>query len=367
MSAQTARTPVLKDSPMKTSWLSRDLNKVPTYVAIIVFVTLFVVGQVVYGSFFKFNTISSLLNDNAYLVILAVAMTIPILTGGIDLSVGAVIALSSVIGCSMANAGVNWVVVTVVMILIGSVLGLISGTLVRYFDMQPFIATLATMYLAQGIAAMISSQPIVLEKGYGLLRFGTKFKLIDGPKANDLKISVGFIVALLVVAAAYFVMHRTRSGRTIYAMGAPAKDSAVLMGLPTGRSLSLIYLMSGTMSGIASVVYVGAVGKGQNIMGQGWELNAVAAAVIGGTIITGGAGYVLGSVVGAWVFATMSLIITRDGRIPPAATTIITGLMLLLFVVIQRLIVFFAQRRERGGTTEGAAEPGESTPSEVAH
>ena len=144
MSAQTARTPVLKDSPMKTSWLSRDLNKVPTYVAIIVFVTLFVVGQVVYGSFFKFNTISSLLNDNAYLVILAVAMTIPILTGGIDLSVGAVIALSSVIGCSMANAGVNWVVVTVVMILIGSVLGLISGTLVRYFDMQPFIATLAT-------------------------------------------------------------------------------------------------------------------------------------------------------------------------------------------------------------------------------
>ena len=338
------------------AWLTRDLNKVPTYVAIVVLLALFVVGQAVYGKFFRLNTVSSLFNDNTYLIILAVAMTVPILIGGIDLSVGAVIALSSVVGCTMANAGVPWPLVALVMILIGTVMGAISGVLVRFFDMQPFIATLATMYLGQGIAAMISSKPIVLDKENGLRMLGMKIELIDGPKTNDLEISVGLLIAVVVVLVAYFIMHRTRTGRTIYAMGAPAKDSARLMGLPTGRSLTSIFLISGTFSGVASVVYVAAVGKGQNILGQGWELNAIAAAVIGGTIITGGAGYVLGSIVGTLVFATTSLIITRDGSIPPAATTIITGLMLLLFVVIQRLIIFFAERkRAKGGAVVDAA------------
>ncbi|MDC4233837.1 hypothetical protein M3T53_09005 [Actinomyces sp. B33] len=349
------------------AWLTRDLNKIPTYVAVAVLLALFIVGQLAYGKFFRLNTVSSLFNDNAYLIILAIAMTLPILIGGIDLSVGAVIALSSVVGCTMANAGVPWPVVAVVMILIGTTMGALSGVLVRFFDMQPFIATLATMYLGQGIAAMISSKPIVLDEGNGLRLLGTKLTLVDGPKVNDLTVSVGVIIAALVVLIAYFVMHRTRTGRTIYAMGAPAKDSARLMGLPTGRSLSSIFLLSGTFSGIASVVYVAGVGKGQNILGQGWELNAVAAAVIGGTIITGGAGYVLGSIVGALVFATTSLIITRDGRIPPAATTIITGLMLLLFVVVQRLIIFFAERqRAKGGRMMSAAPEGsQSVPERV--
>ncbi|QPK80766.1 sugar ABC transporter permease [Schaalia sp. ZJ405] len=340
------------------AWLTRDLNKLPSYVAILVLLILFVVGQLAYGKFFRLNTISTLFNDNAYLIILAVAMTVPILIGGIDLSVGAVIALSSVVGCTLANAGVPWFIVVVVMILIGTVMGAISGVLVRYFDMQPFIATLATMYLGQGIAAMISSKPIVLDKDNNLRMLGSTFKLIDGPKRNDLEVSVGLLIAVVVVLVAYFIMHRTRTGRTIYAMGAPGKDSARLMGLPAGRSLTAIFLISGTFSGIASVVYVAAVGKGQNILGQGWELNAIAAAVIGGTIITGGAGYILGSIVGTLVFATTALIITRDGRIPPAATTIITGLMLLLFVVIQRLIIFFAEmRRAKGGHQASAQEP----------
>lgn len=341
----------------RTSWLVRDLPKIPTYVAVVVFVAIFVIGQVSYGNFFTLRTVSSLINDNSYLIILAVAMTVPILTGGIDLSVGAVIALSSVVGCTLANGGTPWPLVVVVMVLTGTVIGAISGTLVRFFDMQPFIATLATMYLAQGIAAMISSEPIVLAQDYGLRNLGAKITLIDGPKNQDLKVSVGFLVAVLVVLVAYFVMHRTRTGRTIYAMGAPAKDSANLMGLPVGRSLNAIYLLSGTMAGVAAVVFVGAVGKGQNILGQGWELSAVAAAVIGGTIITGGAGYVLGSVVGALVFATMNLTIIRDGRINPEATTIITGLLLLLFVIIQRVIVHVAQRRRPAGASgdEGGA------------
>ena len=332
-----------------------DVNKIPTYVAIVVFILMFVAGEVAYGRFFRLNTISSLLNDNAYLVILAVGMTVPILTGGIDLSIGAIIALSSVVGATLANAGVPWPIVALAMILIGTVFGILSGTLIKYFDMQPFIATLATMYLGQGIAAMISDKPIVLDRSNGLLTMGKSLTVINGPRNNDLEIAVGFLVAVVCVIVAYWVMHLTRTGRTIYAMGAPAKQSAQLMGLPTGRSLSMIYIISGTLAGVAAVVYVGSVGKGQNIIGQGWELNAVAAAVIGGTIITGGSGYVLGSVVGALVYSTMNLIVTRDGRIPPEATTIITGLMLLIFVVIQRGIVSGAEQRVKRAGPGGAS------------
>lgn len=341
MSAEQATIAV---SPHKTR-RGIDSTKVPTYVAILVLLAMFVAGQGAYGRFFRLNTISSLLNDNAYLLVLAVAMTFPILTGGIDLSIGAIVALSSTVGCTLAVHGVPAVVVIIVMIAIGSLTGLLSGTLIKFFNMQPFIATLATMYLCQGIAAMISTVPVVLGGDSGLLIFGEEWKLIDGRKGNDLKFSVGLFVALVMVAIAYVTLHRTRSGRTIYAMGAPAKQSAELMGLPTRWSRQLIYLMSGTLAGVASVIYVGNVGKGQNVMGQGWELNAVCAAVIGGTIITGGAGYVLGSVVGALVFATMNLIITRDGTVPPAATTIITGAMLLVFVVIHRGIVTGFERR----------------------
>ena len=274
-------------------------------------------------------------------------MTIPILTGGIDLSVGAIVALSSVVGTTLAVKGVSWMLCAVIMVLIGTLFGIGSGILIRFFDMQPFIATLAMMYLGQGIAAIISIVPISLGtsgNSAGLLWFADEVTLYDGPKINDLDISVGTFIAILVILALYFIMHRTRHGRTIYAMGAPAKQSADLMGLPTGSSRLLIYSLSGTCAGIASVVYVAGVGKGQNIMGQGWELNAIACAVIGGTIITGGSGYVLGSVVGGLVFATMNLIINRDGRVPATWSTIITGMMLLIFVLLQRVIIASAEK-----------------------
>lgn len=337
---------------------SLPVSKIPAVVAIGVFILMFLYGQFAYGKFFRLGTVSTLLNDNAYLFIMAVGMTIPILTGGIDLSVGAVVALSSVVGGSLAVAGVPWYLCALIMVLVGSVFGLLSGTLIRYFDMQPFIATLATMYLGQGLAGMISTDPIQLLDGNagGLRNFNYTFTLYDGRKANDLDVSVALLIAIVVVIFAYWVMHRTRSGRTIYAMGAPSKQSADLMGLPTGRSLQLIYLLSGTFSGIASVVYVAGVGKAQNVMGQGWELNAITCAVIGGTIITGGSGYVLGTVVGTLVYTTMNLIITRDGRVPSTWMTIITGIVLLLFVVIQRLIIVGAERRTRTATLTSSGQ-----------
>ena len=313
-------------------------DSLPTVAALVIFVLMLVYGEVSYGRIFQLSTVSNLFINNAHLIILAVGLTFVIISGGIDLSVGAIIALSSVTGVMLANAGWNAWLVILVMILIGALIGLASGVLIQYFDVQPFIATLAMMFLGRGLASMLSTVPVRLEDDSGILLLGEKVKIIDGPKVNDLVITPGVLIALLLVVAAFIILHRTRTGRTVYAIGG-SEQSAALMGLSVVRTKLFIYVASGTLAGIAAVVYTARLGSAQNITGIGWELDAIAAAVIGGTLLTGGFGYVLGSVVGALVLGLMNVLITRDGSIPPEATTIITGGILLIFVLLQRAVI----------------------------
>ncbi|WP_022890441.1 ABC transporter permease subunit [Agromyces italicus] len=317
--------------------IASNPSVLPTVAAIVIFIGMVIYGEVAYGRIVQYNTLSNLLINNAHLIILAAGMTFVILTGGIDLSVGSVIAFSSVAGVMLANAGWNPWVVIVLMILIGTVFGLASGILIQYFNVQPFIATLAMMFLGRGLASLLSTQPERLADDSQLLWLGEQFKLIDGEKVNDVVITPGVIIAFVVVLVAFFVLHRTRTGRTVYAIGG-SESSSALMGLAVPRTKILVYVISGTLSGIAAVVYTSRLGIAQNITGIGWELDAIAATVIGGTLLTGGYGYVLGSVVGALVLGLMNVLITRDGGIPPEMTTIITGGILLVFVLLQRAV-----------------------------
>ncbi len=332
-------------APAGTAWnriaapFRANPSLLPTLAAVAIFLAMIVYGEIAYGRIVQFNTLSNLLINNAHLVIIAVGMTFVILTGGIDLSVGAVIALSSVAGVMLVNAGLNPWIAVLTMILIGTVTGYVSGTLIQHFDVQPFIATLAMMFLARGIASMLSTQPQRLEDDSPIRALGAQLKVVDGPKVNDLIITPGVVIAAIVVVAAVFVLHRTRLGRTVYAIGG-SESSAMLMGLPVHRTKMLIYVISGTLAGIAAVVYTSRLGIAQNITGIGWELDAIAATVIGGTLLTGGAGFVLGSVVGALVLGLMNVLITRDGAIKPEAVTIITGGILLVFVLLQRVVTF---------------------------
>jgi len=253
------------------------------------------------------------------------------------------VAISSVSGVLLINAGWDPWLVMGLMVLIGSAFGVTSGILIQYFNVQPFIATLAMMFLGRGLAAMLSTVPERLADDSPVRLLATNFKLIDGPKVNDLVITPGVIIAVIVVGIAFFVLHRTRMGRTVYAIGG-SEQSAGLMGLPVPRTKLWVYVISGTLAGLAAVVYTARLGSAQNITGIGWELDAIAATVIGGTLLTGGVGFVLGSVVGALVLGLMNVLITRDGGIPPEATTIITGCILLVFVLLQRLVL--ARRRE---------------------
>lgn len=309
----------------------------PTVAAVLIFVGMIVYGETAYGRIVQFSTISNLLINNTHLILIAVALTFVIITGGIDLSVGSIIAFSSVAGVMLSNAGWNPLAVIIVMIGSGTVFGLISGILIRYFDVQPFIATLAMMFLGRGLASLLSTQPERLGDDSPLRWIGEKIKVIDGPKVNDLVITPAVIITALVVVAAFFVLHRTRTGRTVYAIGG-SENSALLMGLSVNRTKVLVYMISGTLSGLAAVLYTARLGTAQNITGVGWELDAIAAAVIGGTVLTGAYGYVLGSVIGALVLGLMNVLITRDGGIKPEMTTIITGGILLVFVLLQRVV-----------------------------
>lgn len=348
MSASVSTPPLGADSPARGGvfvrlW-ERNQSLIPTLAAVLLLVVMLVYAELSYGRVFHAGTISSLLVSFAPTIILAVGMTIVILSGGIDLSVGAVVAFTSVAGVMLMNIGVDGWLSIVLMIVFGALFGLVSGVMIQYFNVQPFIATLAMMFLARGLASILSTVPVQAPEDSPIHLLATDLKLVDGPKVNDFTLTPGFFIAVLVVIGAFFFLHRTRSGRTVYGIGG-AESSAQLMGLPVARTRVSIYVISGALAGLAAVVYTAEVGgKAQNVTAIGWELDAIAAVVIGGTLLTGGAGYVLGSVVGSLVLATLWMIITKDGTIRPEYLTIITGGILLVFVLLQRVLT--ARRRK---------------------
>ena len=303
-----------------------DRQMIPTLAAVVIFILMIIMGQALFGTYIRLGFISSLFIDHAYLIILAVAMTLPILTGGIDLSVGAIVAITAVVGLKLANAGVPAFLVMIIMLLIGAVFGLLAGTLIEEFNMQPFIATLSTMFLARGLASIISTDSLTFPQGNDFSFISNVIKIIDNPKiSNDLSFNVGVIIALVVVVFGYVFLHHTRTGRTIYAIGG-------------SRTQYIIYLTSATLAALASIVYTANIGSAKNTVGVGWELDAVASVVIGGTIITGGFGYVLGSVLGSLVRSILDPL-TSDFGVPAEWTTIVIGLMILVFVVLQRAVM----------------------------
>jgi ribose/xylose/arabinose/galactoside ABC-type transport system permease subunit len=306
---------------------TRRASWIPVLAALAILIALLVGGQAYFGNFLTPRVLSSLLLDNAYLLILAVGMTFVILTAGIDLSVGAVLAFTAIMGARLLSEGVPAFLVIPVMLIGGATIGLLIGVLIQFFDVQPFIASLAGMFAARGLAFLVSLSSIKIEDP-AILWLQTKLFYIEG-----WFLAPTGIIALLVVAAGAIVLHSTRFGRTIYAVGGN-EQSARLMGLPVVRTKLLAYVISGTCAGLAGVVF----------NGIGTELDAIAAVVIGGTLLTGGSGYVLGSMIGVFVYGMIKTAISYLGA-EQSWTRITIGALLLIFVVVQRAIVARSSRR----------------------
>ena len=303
----------------------------PTLATLGLFLAMFAVGAGMYPSFLSGQVFLNLFIDNTFLIVLAVGMTFVILTGGIDLSVGAVVALSMMVAATLLQQGWNPAAVIILVLLIGSTLGLAMGLIIHYFDIQPFIVTLAGMFLARGLCYVISLDSIPVTEG-----FFTGMAQAQIPLPGELFISPGVVLALAIVAAAFFVLHHTRFGRTVYAIGGN-ENSAMLMGLPVRTTKVLVYVLSGLCSAIAGILFSFYSLSGYSLAAQGMELDAIAAVVIGGTLLTGGTGYVLGSVVGVLVLGIVQTFIAYDGTLSSWWTKIVIGALLLAFILLQRL------------------------------
>jgi simple sugar transport system permease protein len=293
-------------------------------------VIMLVAGQVAFGNFITPRLISSLFLNNAFLIVLAVGMTFVILTGGIDLSVGSVIAFSGLLGAQLLAHGWPAVMVIPLMVLSGTLIGVIIGVMVAVFDIQPFIASLAGMFLARGLAYVVSLKSLPISDGAVDWLTSTRWAI------GDWSVTPGVVLALLFVAIAFWVLHYTRFGRTVYAIGGSAQ-SARLMGLAATRTTFLVYVISGTCAGFAGLIFASYTGSGNPLAGLGMELEAIAAVVIGGTILTGGSGYVIGSLFGVLVYGLIEITITYMS-VDSWWTYIVIGVLLLLFVVFQRAL-----------------------------
>lgn len=219
----------------------------PVFAAAVILVVMIAGAMINFPNFQLPRILSSILLDNAYLLVLAVGMTFVILTGGIDLSVGAVMAFTGILCARLLSEGVPVAVAVPAMIVIGGAIGLLIGVLVQFFDVQPFIASLIGMFLARGLAFVVSLESIKVADE-GLLWLQSTRLSVGG-----WYITPTGILALLTVVLAALVLRYTRFGRTVYAIGG-SEQSARLMGLPVVRTRLLVYVISGVCAGIAGIV-----------------------------------------------------------------------------------------------------------------
>jgi galactofuranose transport system permease protein len=305
----------------------------PVLATFVLFVVMFGVGSLRYDNFFSLQVLLNLFIDNAYLIVLAVGMTFVIISGGIDLSVGSVVALSGVLAAKLLSVGWGPFTVIVLVLLVGLTLGLAMGAVIHHLELQPFVVTLAGMFLARGLCYVISVESIpIRDPFFSAIAQGT----VNLPA--DTYVSPSVVVALLVVAAGAYLLHATRFGRTVYAIGG-SQQSAVLMGLRVGRTKVTVYAISGLCSAISGLLFAFYSLSGYSLSAVGTELDAIAATVIGGTLLSGGVGLIVGSLLGVLVLGLIQTFISFEGTLSSWWTRIAIGALLLVFVVLQRFLV----------------------------
>ena len=329
-------------------------NNLPLLATALVCVSLFVVASVRYEGFFSARNVADLFNEGAVVGVVAVGMTFVILGGGIDLSVGSVVALTSVvIAAAVERRGISPAVALPAALAVGALFGAGQGALIHFFRLPPFLVTLAGMFLARGLAFIISLESLSLAHAF-FARAG-EWEIALGQGAA---LRVTAVMFLATLAVALFVAHFTGFGRNVYAIGG-SEQSAVLMGLPVGRSKVAVYALSGFCAALGGVITSLTV-SGDPRGSIGLELDAIAAVVIGGTLLTGGVGYVFGTLLGVLIVGMIQTVIIFDGRLDTGWTRVAVGLLLFAFIALQRLVAWasggagWLTRRRHGFEVRGA-------------
>ena len=305
----------------------------PLLATIAVFVALFVTGGFLYDHFLSAQVLGDILADNAFIITAAIGATFVILSGGIDLSIGSMIGF---VGVAIANLDVvGWhpLVSAGMMLLFGLAFGALQGLIIDFCAIQPFIVTLAGLFLLRGGCFMINLDSVPIRHPF-VASFAAAS--IDLPGEGVLRSSA--IVMLISLVAAIALAHFTRFGANVYAIGGD-RASAALMGVPMRRTTIGIYALGGFYSALGGVIYAFYTSSGYPLAGAGNELTAIASVVLGGTMLTGGVGMVAGTLFGGMIFGLIATLINFNGSLNGAWIMISGGILLFLFIVLQRSIV----------------------------
>ena len=343
-----------------------------TTIAIGIFVVMYAVAVIIpVQGFEKFQMFFDLLNDNAYLIIIACALSIVMIGGGINISVGGVISLT-VMACSLFLNGTSlqnaWGVVVAFLLAlgIGLAFGAGMGFLISYLEIQPFIVTLAGMFLARGLTTMLSVNPVKVTKETHAVFYAFRSNKIEIPFLGytaqngnliPAKLEIGAVVAILLVVICFLMLRYVKLGRNIYALGGN-QQSALMLGINVKRTRFLSYVISGLLSGIAGFVFLMHKPTGNASVAMRSEMDAIAASIIGGTLLTGGVGNVIGTFFGTMILATIQKIIGMSKLNDSWWQDMASGALLGLFILLQSVILSTRDKRRAQKTTSPVLQKG---------
>ena len=307
-------TSQVSDRTFNREWLSAFVRK---YAIVLIFIAMFVAMTFLTDAFLQPRNLVNVVRQISVVGLIAIGVTMVIITTGIDLSSGSVLALAAVIAASLAQQP-DWhdakfpglvlplVVPILAALVIGILCGAINGWMIARFLIPPFIATLGMMTVARGFALIYSNRPVSgLTDTYNFIGQGEIFKVFPIPGQPPLGIPVPVIILAVVAVGAHIMLNSTRFGRHIYAIGGN-EQAALISGLNVGRIKIGVYAIAGLLSGLAGLVLSSRIGSGQPGLAVGIELDAIAAAVIGGTSLSGGIGTIWGTIIGALIIGVLN-------------------------------------------------------------
>jgi ribose/xylose/arabinose/galactoside ABC-type transport system permease subunit len=309
------------------------LSYAPLLTTITIFFLAYFIGGQMYPAMQKPQAFFNLFINNGSLLLVSIGMTLVIITGGIDLSVGGMIALTTAASAALLKNGTSPGMVIPLMLVMGVTFGFILGSIIHFFKVQAFIVTLMGLFFARGMAYIISLKSVTITNSFYKTLALTQIPI---PFVSDAYVYSYALVGPLMLLVAIYLVFFTRFGRTIYAIG-NNEQSARLMGLPVGRTKILVYAFSGFCSALAGIVFSISLLAGYGKFASGLELDSIASVVMGGTLLTGGVGNVIGTLFGVLIEGTIISILQYNGTLSSWWTRIGVGVLTLIFIGIQSL------------------------------
>ena len=358
MKASENKLPARRREPLTDTQLLMTIT-------VCIFIGMYLLAMLIWGGGFrKPQMLFDILNDNAFLIIISCGLTIVMITGSIDISVGGVTALVAMVGVMILNGnlglfngliaalglGEGWRIVFALLmsLLIGLAFGAVQGFLIANLEIQPFIITLAGMFFARGMITIISVDPQKAPQSLmDILQTRIEIPWLGSVNKKGVlipaKMEIGVIIALLVVVLVFLLLRKHRLGRSFYAVGGN-RQSALMLGVNVRRTRFMAHLLSGLLAGIAGFVFMMHTGAGNATNATAAEMNAIASSIIGGTLLTGGVGNVVGTFFGVLTLSTIKSIVTTSGLRDPWWQSITTGGMLCFFILLQSVVLMRKNR-----------------------